>query len=414
MLTNLFIKTQKFVELNALEYKRYFIREHKFEHRLSVITGARGVGKTTMLAQYIDENYKEGEALYVSLDDIENISEFTMTQIAEEFSLHNGKLLCFDEIHKYSNWSGELKNIYDNYPNLKVIATGSSALHIHQGSHDLSRRAIVYKMFGMSFREFLELHYGYEFDSFTLNDLLENHTDIAKSIIKNLTTKDQKIIPLFKRYLKFGYYPYYLSMPNEMLFFQTLKQNINVTIESDLLSIYPKLNGNSIKRIKQLFAVILKSVPLEVKIATLKKATDISDDRTLKEYLAKLDDAELLNLLMSSSLSMKALDKPQKIYLANTNLMYTGEPDIGNVRETFFVNQLNNYYNQKNHFLGDEGIYASLVGDFITEDKYIFEIGGKNKSFKQIQDIENSFVVADDLEVGFKAKIPLYLFGFLY
>jgi len=414
MLTNLFIKTQKFVELNALEYKRYFIRRHQFEHRLSVITGARGVGKTTMLAQYIDENYKEGEALYVSLDDIENISEFTMTQIADEFSLHNGKLLCFDEIHKYSNWSGELKNIYDNHPNLKVIATGSSALHIHQGSHDLSRRAIVYKMFGMSFRESLELHYGYEFDSFTLNDVLENHTDIAKSIIKTLAEQDQKVIPLFKQYLKFGYYPYYLSMPNEMLFFQTLKQNINVTIESDLLSIYPKLNGNSIKRIKQLFAVILKSVPLEVKMATLKKATDISDDRTLKEYLAKLDDAELLKLLMSSSLSMKALDKPQKIYLANTNLMYTGEPDIGNVRETFFVNQLDNYYREKNNFLGDEGIYVSSVGDFVVEDKYIFEVGGKNKSFKQIKDVENSFVAADDIEVGFKAKIPLWLFGFLY
>jgi len=414
MLTNLFIKTQKFVELNALEYKRYFIQRHQFEHRLSVVTGARGIGKTTMLAQYIDENYKESEALYVSLDDIENISEFTMTQIAEEFSLYNGKLLCFDEIHKYSNWSGELKNIYDNYPNLKVIATGSSALHIHQGSHDLSRRAIVYKMFGMSFREFLELHYGYAFDSFTLKDVLKNHTDISKNIIKTLAKNDQKIIPLFKQYLKFGYYPYYLSMPNEMLFFQTLKQNINVTIESDLLSIYPKLNGNSIKRIKQLFAVILKSVPLEVKMATLKKATDISDDRTLKEYLAKLDDAELLNLLMSSSLSMKALDKPQKIYLANTNLMYTGEPDIGNVRETFFVNQLDNYYSEKNNFLGDEGIYASSIGDFIVEDKYIFEIGGKNKSFRQIKDVENSFVVADDLELGFEAKIPLYLFGFLY
>jgi len=269
-------------------------------------------------------------------------------------------------------------------------------------------------MFGMSFREFLELHYGCEFDSFTLNDLLENHTDIAKSIINSLAQNDQKVIPLFKQYLKFGYYPYYLSMPNEMLFFQTLKQNINVTIESDLLSIYPKLNGNSIRRIKQLFAVILKSVPLEVKMVTLKKAIDISDDRTLKEYLVKLDDAKLLKLLMSSSLSMKALDKPQKIYLANTNLMYTGEPDIGNVRETFFVNQLDNYYSKKNHFLGDEGIYASLIGDFVAEDKYIFEVGGKNKSFQQIKDVENSFVVADDLEVGFKAKIPLYLFGFLY
>ena len=154
MLTNLFIKSQKFVDLNALEYKRYFIQKHKFEHRLSIITGARGIGKTTMIAQYIKSNYQNDEALYVSLDDIENISEFTMLSIADEFAINNGKLLCFDEIHKYSNWSGELKTIYDNYPNLKIIATGSSALHIHKGSHDLSRRAIVYHMFGMSFREF--------------------------------------------------------------------------------------------------------------------------------------------------------------------------------------------------------------------------------------------------------------------
>jgi len=413
MLTNLFIKSQNFIELNALKYKRYFILKHKFEHRLSIITGARGIGKTTMIAQYIKDNYNDEDALYVSLDDVQNISEFTMLRIAEEFSLNGGKLLCFDEIHKYPNWSGELKTIYDNYPNLKIIATGSSALHINKGSHDLSRRAIVYKMYGMSFREFLELHYDFELNAYSFENILNNHRDISKNIISVLDKKDMKIIPLFKKYLKYGYYPYYLSMPNEIMFFQTLKQNINVTLEGDLLSIYPKLNGNSIRKIKQLFAVILKSVPMEVKISTLKKATDITDDRTLKEYLAKLDDAGLIKLLMKSSLNMKSMDKPHKIYIANTNLMYTGEPNTGNIRETFFVNQVDNYYNEKNNFLSD-GVFASDKGDFLVDEKYIIEVGGKNKSFSQIKDLPNSFIASDDIEIGFGAKIPLWLFGFLY
>jgi len=197
------------------------------------------------------------------------------------------------------------------------------------------------------------------------------------------------------------------------MFFQTLQQNINVSIESDLLNIYPKLNGNSIKKIKMLLSVIIKSVPFEPKMSDLKKAADIKDDRTLKDYLSKLDDAGLIQLLMQNSLSMKSFDKPEKIFLANPNLMYTKEPNIGNLRETFFVNQLDNYYKNKQS-LNDEGIFASKQGDFYCEEKYTFEVGGKNKGFTQIKDIENSYVAADDLEVGLGNKIPLWLFGFLY
>jgi len=413
MLEDLFKKSREFIELNNLEYRRYFINSKKLEHRLSIIIGPRGVGKTTTVAQYIRENYNDGEALYINLDDIQNSSKFTMTQIAEEFVLNDGKLLCFDEIHKYASWSAELKNIYDRFGELKIIATGSSALEINKGSHDLSRRAIVYNMVGMSFREFLELHYGYKLDSFTLEDILSNHVDITTSIKKTIELKNQKIIPLFKNYLKFGYYPYYLSLPNELMFFQTLQQNINISIESDLLSIYPKLNGNSIRKIKLLLSVIIKSVPFTPKMSELKKATDISDDRTLKEYLSKLDDAGLIKLLMKNYLSMKTFDKPEKVYLANTNLMYTKEPDIGNLRETFFFNQLDNYYKNK-QALNDDGIFVSNKGDFYCEEKYTFEVGGKNKSFDQIKDISNSFIAADDMEIGFKNKIPLWLFGFLY
>lgn len=413
MLEELFVKSRDFISINNQEYKRYFIKTKKLEHRLSIIIGSSGIGKTTTVAQYINENYKANEALYVNLDDIQISSKYTMTTIAEEFVLNGGKLLCFDEIHKYSNWSAELKNIYDRFDKLKIIATGSSALQINQGSHDLSRRAIVYNMVGMSFREFLELHYKYKFEAVTLEDAVSNHIDIATNIKNTIEQNDQKIIPLFKEYLKHGYYPYFLSMPNEVMFLQTLQQNINVSIESDLLSIYPKLNGNSVKKIKMLLSVIIKSVPFEPKISELKIAADIKDDRTLKDYLAKLDDAGLIKLLMQNSLSMKAFDKPEKIFLANPNLMYTKEPNIGNLRETFFVNQLDNYYKNKQS-LSDEGIFASNSGDFYCQGKYAFEVGGKSKGFNQIKDIPNSYVASDDLEVGIGNKIPLWLFGFLY
>ena len=413
MLEELFIKSRDFVSINNLEYKRYFIKTTKFEHRLSIIIGSRGIGKTTTVAQYINNNYKGSEALYVNLDDIENTSKFTMTEIAEEFVLNGGKLLCFDEIHKYSSWSAELKNIYDRFDKLKIIATGSSALQINRGTHDLSRRAIIYHMVGMSFREYLELHHGYKFDNYTLEETLSNHIEIATSIKNAVEQNNQKIIPLFKEYLRHGYYPYFLSMPNEILFFQTLQQNINVSIESDLLNIYPKLNGNSIKKIKMLLSVIIKSVPFEPKISSLKKAADIKDDRTLKDYLSKLDDAGLITLLMQNSLSMKAFDKPEKIFLANPNLMYTKKPNLGNLRETFFVNQLDNYYKNRKS-LNDDGIFASKQGDFYCEEKYTIEVGGKNKGFEQIKDIANSYVASDDLEVGIGNKIALWVFGFLY
>ena len=411
MLNTFFRKSHLFVKNNNLSYRRYFIKKEDLGHRLSIILGARGIGKTVTIAQYMSQ-YKENEALYVSLDDINNAKE-SIYKIAQEFELYGGKLLCFDEIHKYENWSQELKSIYDTFPTLKIIASGSSALEIHKGSHDLSRRAIVYTMVGMSFREFLELHYGYELEVFTLEEIIQKHQKIAEKKVDKLTKNGHKIIPLFRDYLKFGYYPYYLSMPNELYFFQTLKQNINVSIESDLLNIYPSLNGRSIKKIKLLLSVIMENVPFTPTISSLKRSIDIKDDRTIKEYLARLDDAGLIKLLMKLSLSMKNIDKPEKIYLANTNLMYTTIPEIGSLRETFFMNQCSNYYTIKNS-LDNRGIFSASKGDFYLEDKYFFEIDGKNKSFKQIKDIENSFVVSDDIEIGFGNKIPLWLFGFLY
>jgi len=411
MLNSLFRKSHIFIKNNNLKYRRYFIKKENLEHRLSIILGARGIGKTTTIAQYMS-GYTKNEALYVSLDDINNTKE-SIYEIAEMFELQGGKLLCFDEIHKYEHWSQELKSIYDSFPKLKVVASGSSALEIYKGSHDLSRRAIVYTMVGMSFREFLELHYGYTFDSFELECIIENHQDIADTIVEKLSINEHRVLVLFRDYLKFGYYPYYLSMPNEVYFFQTLKQNINVSIESDLLNIYPSLNGRSIKKIKLLLSVIMENVPFTPTMKSLKQSTEVKDDRTIKEYLARLDDAGLIKLLMKSSLEMKNIDKPEKIYLANTNLMYTTEPEIGNVRESFFMNQLTNYYTIKNS-LDQRGVFSATKGDFYLEKKYLCEVGGKNKTFKQIKDVSDSFLALDDIEIGFGSKIPLWLFGFLY
>lgn len=410
MLDALFQKSIAFVQQNNLKYKRYFIKKVDFRHRLSIIQGPRGIGKSTSIAQYMST---QDNALYVSLDDIQHIGRYSMMDIASEFELSGGKLLCFDEIHKYPSWSGELKNIYDTYPELKVIATGSSALEIHKGSHDLSRRAIVYQMHGMSFREFLELHYQYEIPSYTLDDVLVHHIKIADEIVSELKEKEHRIIPLFREYLMYGYYPYYLDLRDKVMFFQTLQQNINTTIESDLINIFPSLTGASIRKMKLLLSIIMQSVPFTPNIKSLKEKVDVKDDRTLKEYLNKLDDAGLIKLLMKTPLSMKAFDKPEKIFLANTNLMYTGKPDIGSVRETFFMNQVQNFYVQQPGQTGNS-IVASKVGDFRLEDKYVFEVGGKKKGFDQIKDLTDSYLAADDIEMGYKNKIPLWIFGFLY
>ncbi len=410
MLENLFIKSIEFVKNYNLDYKRYFLKTNNLEHRLSIILGDRGIGKTTMLAQ-IMSSYPKDQALYINLDDVEN-SELSLNEVAKEFELYGGQLLCLDEIHKFSNWSSELKSIYDRFPNIKVIATGSSALEITKGSKDLSRRAIVYSMFGMSFREFLELYHNYKLNSFDFKEILQNHTDIALNIKETLEKRKDKIIPLFKRYLKIGYYPYFKSMPNEILFFQTLRQNISTTIESDLINIFPKLNGSSIKKLKLLFSIISKSVPMLINLKELKELTDIKDDRTLKDYLSKLELANLIRLVPFSPKNIKNISKPNKIYLSNTNLMYIAkEPNIGNLRETFFLNQISNY--QTNKFF-ESSIYLSKQGDFFVDEKYIFEIGGKNKSFSQIKNLPDSYIAADDIEIGFKHKIPLWIFGFLY
>lgn len=398
MLDELFIKSNTLIKLNNQKFKRYFIQTTDLTHRLSIVLGSRGIGKTTTLAQLANKN--QG-SLYLSLDDIEISND--ITEIIKEFVLNGGKYLYLDEIHKNKDISGVLKFAYDNFKDLNIVATGSSALEILKSSHDLSRRAIIYKMYGMSFREYLGLFYDIDFKAFDLDTILTAHQDIASGVIESLKEKNLYIIKLFKEYLKFGYYPYYKELPNEIVFFQTLRQSIETTIDSDLLSVYPNLSGNTARKLKLLLHAISGNVPYSPNYTDLKKMIDVKDDRTLKEYLTMLENAGLIRLLMRNELSLKNMDKADKIYLENTNLMYLNRPDIGNLRETFFVNQLGN--------VGE--IYFSKNGDFRVGE-FVFEIGGAKKSFNQIKDDKNSFVASDNLEIGFGSKIPLWIFGLMY
>ena len=399
MLDQLFLKSNDLIRLNNHKFKRYFIDSKDLSHRLIVILGQRGIGKTTTLAQLASKNK---DSLYLSLDDIEISND--ITSIIREFVLNGGKHLYLDEIHKSKDISAVLKFAYDNFKELNIVATGSSALEVLKSSHDLSRRAIVYKMSGMSFREYLGLRYGINLEAIELTNLLTNHQEIAVDIINTLKQKELAAIKLFREYLKVGYYPYYNDMPNDTAFYQTLRQSTEATIDSDLLSIYPNLNGNTARKLKILIHAISTNVPYQPNYSSLKSLVDIRDDRTLKEYLAMLDSTGLIRLLMKNELAIKNMDKADKIYLENTNLMYINSPDIGNVRETFFANQLGNITE----------IYSGKNGDFMIGNKFTFEIGGAKKSFEQIKDMPNSFIAADDIEVGVGNKIPLWLFGFLY
>ena len=399
MLDQLFLKSNDLIRLNNHKFKRYFIDSKDLSHRLIVILGQRGIGKTTTLAQLASKNK---DSLYLSLDDIEISND--ITSIIREFVLNGGKHLYLDEIHKSKDISAVLKFAYDNFKDLNIVATGSSALEVLKSSHDLNRRAIVYKMSGMSFREYLGLRYGINLEAVELTNLLANHQEIAVNIINTLKQKELAVIKLFREYLKVGYYPYYNDMPNDTAFYQTLRQSIEATIDSDLLSIYPNLNGNTARKLKILTHAISANVPYQPNYSSLKSLVDIRDDRTLKEYLAMLDGAGLIRLLMKNELAIKNMDKADQIYLENTNLMYINSPDIGNVRETFFANQLGNITE----------IYSGKNGDFMVGNNFTFEIGGAKKGFEQIKNIPNSFIAADDIEVGVGNKIPLWLFGFLY
>jgi len=379
-------------------FRNSLIDKIPWNERLIGIVGARGVGKTTMLLQYISENYSFNQSvLYFSLDNI-SFPYKSLVELADEFVKRGGKFLFIDEIHKYPNWSQELKNIYDTHLNLKVVFTGSSILDIHKGNADLSRRALVFNMQGLSFREFLQIETKKRFNVYSLNEILENHKDISVSIF-------QKVKPFqyFSNYLKYGYYPYYLE--NKDFYSMRLSGAINQIVETDLPQIL-NVGVKYINKIKRFLNILANEIPFTPNITTLSNAIGVSW-QTIINYLNYLDKANIINIVFPAEKSIKSLSKPEKILLHSTNIFYVFKNEFinkGSLRESFFVNQLS--YNHK--------VNTSKKGDFLIDNKYLFEIGGKSKSYKQIADIKNSFIVADDIEFGFKDKIPLWLFGFIY
>ncbi len=390
-------------------YRRYFLSAHNLNQRLCIILGPRGIGKTTVMAQHLmdvaGQDKLSRRILYIQADHF-LIGSRSLYEIAERFVDLGGTAICFDEIHKYSQWSLELKSITDTFRDLKVLASGSSALEIYKGSHDLSRRAVQMRMGGMSFREYVELSLEVSIPSYSLIDIVNDHVRIAHEVCDILAKAKSKPLVLFKEYLKYGYYPFFFESRDETLFYQLLNQNLHTTIESDLIAVQPSLTGTSIKKIGALLRIIASSVPFFPDFKQLAALTEVGDQRTLKTYLKYLEDCCLLSALSRTGKGFRSLEKPDKIYLNNPNLIhaFSAHANKGNIRETFFLNTLG----------AGHSVKAPQQGDFLVDDRYLFEVGGKNKDFSQIKDVGDSFLALDDMEKGFGNKIPLWLFGLLY
>ena len=386
------------INTTDLDFKRDIINNLPWNERLIGIKGARGIGKTTMLLQYIKENYgNNGEALYISLDDPYFFNR-TLIDFTDEFVAKGGEHLFIDEVHKYPNWAIEIKKIYDYNPNLKVVFTGSSLLEILNSKADLSRRALSYTMQGLSFREFLEYKYNLQFNRLSLEEILNNHENLAFDI-----SKKAKPLKYFKEYLQIGYFPF--SKEDKVLFHKRLHEIINMIIDMELPNLR-KIEVSKTPKLKQLLAIISQSVPFKPNITSLASKIGISRI-SLLEYIYAMVDANILMSIHKDSFGVSLLQKPDKLYVDNTNYMYAllgNEPDIGNLRETFFLNQISESHT----------VTYPPKGDFLIDDTHLFEIGGKTKNKKQIAGVEQSYIVSDDIEFGYENKIPLWLFGFLY
>lgn len=379
-------------------FKRIYLSKIPWNERLVGIKGARGVGKTTLLLQYIKQTYSgNNDALYVSLDDL-YFTENKLLHLADEFVAKGGKHLFLDEVHKYPNWAVELKNIYDYQPNLRVTFTGSSLLEILNSRSDLSRRALVYNMQGLSFREFLEHRHGAVLNKYSLSEILENHVAIALEIGKQI-----KPLQFFAEYLKTGYFPFYEN--NEELYYKRIGEVVSLILEIEL-PLLRKVEIANIPQIKKLLYIISQSVPFKPNISALAQKISITRN-SLLAYMYAIDSAQIINTISKDSFGVSLLQKPDKIFLENTNFMFAlgnTSPNVGNLRETFFLNQL-----KENH-----KVTYPEKGDFLVDEKYLFEIGGKNKTKKQIKGHENAYIVSDNIEFGVENRIPLWLFGFLY
>lgn len=362
-----------------------------WDDRLIAILGARGVGKTTLVLQHIKLYEETNTTLFVYADDLW-FSTHSLISLAEEFYKNGGKTLYIDEIHKYKKWSQEIKNIYDTYPDLKVRYTGSSILDLQKGSHDLSRRVLEYQMHGLSFREYIAINYGTSIPKHTLEEVLSNKIDFPYN--------EHRPIAIFKEYLKKGYYPYFKDKEYEL----RLENTVNAILEVDIPK-FAELSVSTAEKLKMLLYIIAQSVPFKPNYSKIARDLDMHRNY-VSDLMIWLDKANLINILHDDIEGYKLLGKVSKIYLNNPNLAYAlseDEPNIGNIRETIFFSWLRVTHN----------VTASSVADFKI-GKYTFEVGGRRKGQYQIKEIDNAYIVKDDIEYGHKNEIPLWAFGLLY
>ncbi len=386
----LYQKFETLLQNTTTDFKRYLYNNVSWESRMIGIVGARGVGKTTMVLQYIKQNLNSKNALYVSADDM-YFGENRLIDLADEFYKHAGEYLFIDEIHKYKNWSRELKNIYDSFPGLKVVFIGSSVLDILKGSADLSRRAIIYTMQGLSFREYLVFFHNYDIEVHSLQQIIKNEVKLDNI---------QHPIPLFKDYLKRGYYPFGV----ESEFNIRLGQIIVQTLETDIPQ-YANLNVGTSRKLKRLLSIIAESVPFKPNFTKIAAIINVSRN-SLDNYFLYMEQAGVIGQLRNETGGIRSLGKVDKVYLDNTNIIYNlvgDQSNVGKIRETFFFNQMR---------VNNE-VVSSKTADFVV-DSFTFEVGGGNKQKKQIENDGKSFVVRDDIEFGYQNIIPLWAFGLNY
>ncbi len=382
-----FLKLLKEADTN---FFRYVYAEINWKSRMIGLTGPRGVGKTTLVLQHIKRNLNPAETLYVTAEDF-YFADNKLIDLADTFVKSGGKYLFVDEIHKYKDWAKELKLIYDYHPELNVVFTGSSVLDIKKGASDLSRRAVMYPMQGLSFREYLQLFHQIAVRTYSLEEILEHKVELPE--VKHP-------LPFFENYLKRGYYPFALEEDFEL----RLQQIVNQTLETDI-PLYAGMNVSTGRKLKQLLAIIAKSVPFKPNMTSIGASLSASRNN-ITDYCLFIEEAGMITQLRDATGGIRGLGKVDKIYLDNTNLIYALADDNsnrGNLRESFFLNQLRVKYD----------VMVSPVADFLIGD-FTFEVGGKNKGLKQIQGIDKAFVAKDDIELGYLNTIPLWHFGLTY
>ena len=396
MIAPLLILSNQIKSQKVPSYKRFLYNKLDFNERLIGLIGARGAGKTTILLQYLKEKTDAKNTLYI-IADHPLVAKNGLFAIADAFQKVGGKVLIVDEIHKVKDFEIDLKLIYDSFFDLKVVFTGSNALAIDHAKADLSRRAVMYRLPVLSFREYLELESGEHFEALSLEDIVENHTTLAIDILSKV-----KPLVYFSSYIKEGVYPFYKDGKGSYL--QKLLMATTQVLSTDLPSIY-NIEYDKINALKKMMIMLCQSEPFDINISKLCGAVELNQ-KTLYKYLGILEAGGLIRILGAKSSGISIISKPEKLYLDNTNLfsIFCTMPKDGTLRETFFASQLS-YEHRLNY---------PKNADFIVDESYTFEVGGRGKSKKQIKDIENAYVVSADIEVGSANKIPLWLFGFLY